>query len=387
MKTQTHYATLGLAPTAILEVIRAAHKALTLMYSPDKTSQLAAAEGVARAAVFDEIQEAFDVLDNQSEKAVYDAELARNDGEVIDEASAFHHPPHSTLEDCIAAPAIEEQKNSMRARVREQVKHWRVLREKRREAEAHLSVAELKILVEIWEDAELENAADPVMKARCATVTHEYTEEMNSREQEHEERLAEASTRRRTTEMLTTPVAKKHHPKIPSAPTKSTARTPTCSSSRSDVAANTRHVSSPTLAPFLRVGSRSAERKRAEEKRAEAAKGGAEARKERKAQIEAAKQAALEKKAAAVRIFKAEQKATADEQARAKAEHIAKVRAKVRGGPVDINDATGDFVASGEQEGMLSHGVDDSDEGKSEGFKLKAGKRPDACGTEHNDLC
>lgn len=165
MKTQTHYATLGLAPTATPEVIRAAYKALALMYSPDETSLLAAAEGVARAAVFDKIQEAFAVLENQSERSVYDAELARNDGEVIDEASAFNHPPRSTLEDCTTAPMIEEQKNSMRARVREQIKYWRVLREKRHEAESRLSVAGLKSLMEIWEYAGLENAADSVMKA------------------------------------------------------------------------------------------------------------------------------------------------------------------------------------------------------------------------------
>jgi len=134
MKTRTHYATLGLAPNATPEVISAAYKALVLKYF-DELPEMAGAEGVARAAVLDEIHQAFNVLDDQSQKAVYDAELAGKDDEVIDEASAFHHSPCSTLEDCTTAPTIQEQKNSMRARVREQVKYWRVLREKRREAE------------------------------------------------------------------------------------------------------------------------------------------------------------------------------------------------------------------------------------------------------------
>lgn len=188
--------------------------------------------------------------------------------------------------------------------------------------------------------------------------------------------------------MPATPVAKKHRPKTPCAPTKSIAPARISSSIKSDVAARKpRFDASPTPAPSSRVGARAAELERAEEKRVEATKGGAEARKERKAQIEAAKQAALEKKGAAARAFKANLKAAADERDRAKAEHIAKARAKVRGGPVDINDATGDFVASGEQEGMLSHGVDASDEGMSEDVKLQADKRFDACGTEHSDLC
>ena len=387
MKTRTHYATLGLAPNATPEVISAAYKALVLKYF-DELPEMAGAEGVARAAVFDEIHEAFNVLDDQSQKAVYDAELAGKDDEVIDEASAFHHSPCSTLEDCTTAPTIQEQKNSMRARVREQVKYWRVLREKRREAEARLSVDELKSLVEIWEEAELENAADPVMKARCATVTYEYVDELKPREREHEERPVKASIPRRTTEMPTTPVAKKHRPKTPCAPTKSIAPAHISSSIKSDVAAQKpRFDASPTPAPFSRIGARAAELERAEEKRVEAAKGGAEARKERKAQIEAAKQAALEKKAAAARAFKADLKVAADERDRAKAERIAKARAKVRGAPVDMNDATGDFVASGEQEGMLSHGDDASDEGMSEDVKLQADKRSDACGTEHSDLC
>ncbi|KAI4654583.1 uncharacterized protein J4E79_008457 [Alternaria viburni] len=387
MKTRTHYATLGLASNATPEVIRAAYKALTLMYF-DQLPEMTGAEGVARAAVLEEVQEAFAVLDDQSQKAVYDAELAGKDDEVIDEASAFHHPPQSTMEDCTTAPTIEEQKNSMRARVHEQVKYWRGLRERRHEAEARLSVAELKSLVEIWEEAELENAADPVMKAQCAILTYEYVDELKSREQEYEERPADAPTPRRTTEMPTTPVAMKHRPKTPCAPTKSIAPARISSSSKSDVAAQKpRFDASPTPAPCCRMGARAAEHKRAEEKRVEATKGGAEARKERKAQIEAARQAALDKKTAAARAFKAEQKAAADERAHAKAEHIAKARAKVRGRPVDINDATGDFVASGEQEDMLSHGVDASDEGMSEDFKLQADKRSDACGTEHSDLC
>jgi hypothetical protein len=381
MKIPTHYATLGLAPNATPEVMRAAYKALALTYGPDESAGLATAELAARAAAFDEIQGAFEVLDDQSQKAVYDAELARNDSEVIDEALAFHHRSHSTLGDCTTAPITHEQETLMRTRVHRQVRYWRVLREKRREADAGLSIPELKSLVEIWEDLQLENAADPAIKARCAIVAHEYTEEVNTRECEIEERLRESSTLKRTSMMPATPIAEQPRPKTPSAPT-SLSSPPNIS----DAAARFTRLDislAPMPPPFSRVSARAAERARAEEKRVEEAKARTEARKEREAQIEAAKQAALEKKAALVRAQKAKLKAIIDEKARAKAAHIARVRAKVRGGPVGINDVGNDFVASGEpaeQEGMLSHGVDVSNEGKEE-CKLQADNDSDA-GTE-----
>jgi hypothetical protein len=53
-----------------------------------------------------------------------------------------------------------------------------------------------------------------------------------------------------------------------------------------------------------------------------------------------------------------------------KAEHIAKVRAKVRGAPMGITEVGVDFVASGEQEGSLSHRLGASDEGMQRDFKL-----------------
>ena len=364
MKTQTHYATLGLAPNAPQEVVCAAYKALALTYHPDKTLELAAVERAARATVFSNLQEAFGVLKNQNHKAAYDAELARKDSEIVDEVFAFHHHAQSTL-------TIQEQNSSMRARARQQLQHWKVLREKRQEAEACWSMAELESLVKIWGDLENENAADPPMKARCAILSHEYLMEIDRRERDHGESLEKASTPGHTIVTLTTPVAVAHRPVTPSASTKSTTVVPAQSPNTPDVAARcTCSDISSTVTPFSRLNARAAERKRAEEKRAEEAKARAEARKGRKAQIEAVKQAQLEEKAAFVRAENERQKALAEEQARAKAEHIAKVRAKVRGAPFSINTVDDDFVASGVQEDSLSHGVDASDKGVQEDFKL-----------------
>jgi curved DNA-binding protein CbpA len=357
MKTQTHYTKLGLAPNAPREVILAAYKALALKYHPEKTLELAEAERAAHAMAFSDLQEAFDVLNDDVHKAAYDAALARDESEIVDEVSAFQYHTQPML-------TMQERYSSMRALARQQLEHWRVLREKRQVAEACLSVADLESLVKVWEDLENENTADPPMKARCAILAHEYSVEIDTRGRNHEDLLEKASRSGRTPMLLTTPVAVNHRPVTTNAPTESTTAVPAPSPKTSDVAARCTHSDiSLTPTPFSRLKARADERKRAEEKRAEEAKARAKARKGRKAQIKVAKQIQLEEKAAFVRAEKEKQKAMAEDRARLKAEHIAKVRAKVRGAPIGIDTVDDDFIVSGVQEESLSHGIDASNEG------------------------
>ncbi|KAG9195939.1 hypothetical protein G6011_01060 [Alternaria panax] len=370
LKMQTHYATLGLAPNAPREVIRAAYQALALTYHPDKALELAAAERAARASAFSNLQEAFDVLNNQDRKAAYDAGLARSESKINDEVSAFNHHAQPML-------TIREQNTSMRARARQQLQHWKLLRKKRHGAEACLSVADLERLMEIWTDLESENATDPPMKAQCAIFAHEYLVDINNRERDHEESSEKASRSGPTPVTPTTPVAVDHRPMAPHAPTKSTTAVPAPSPEPSDMTARyTRSDISPMPTPFSRLKARAEERKRAEEKRAEEAEARAGARKERKSQIKAAKQTQLDAKAAFVRAEKERQRVMAEDRARVKAEHIAKVRAKVRGAPIGMNTVDGDddddddFVASGVREDPLSREIDASVEGVQGGLKL-----------------
>ena len=357
MKTQTRYAKLGLAPNAPREVILAAYKALALKYHPEKTLELTAAGRAAHATAFSDLQEAFDVLNDDVRKTAYDAALARDESEVVDEVSAFQYHTQPML-------TMQERYSSVRARARQQLEHWRVLREKRQVAEVCLSVADLESLVKVWEDLENENTADPPMKARCAILAHEYSVEIDTRRRNHEGSLEKASRSGRTPILLTTPVAVNHHPVTTNAPTESTTAVPAPSPKTSDVAARCTHSDiSLTPTPFSRLKARADERKRAEEKRAEEAKARAKARKGRKAQIEVAKQIQLGEKAAFVRAEKEKQKAMAEDRARLEAEHIAKVRAKVRGAPIGIDTVDDDFIVSGVQEELLSHGIDASNEG------------------------
>jgi curved DNA-binding protein CbpA len=91
MSTTTHYAALGLNPTAPPEVIRAAYKALALIYHPDKTLHNAPQERASHAAVFNKVQAAYDVLGSPALKASYDAELERHHNVVDVTWSTFHH--------------------------------------------------------------------------------------------------------------------------------------------------------------------------------------------------------------------------------------------------------------------------------------------------------
>ena len=74
MKTPTYYSTLGVAPDAGREVIRAAYKAKMMKYHPDKhRSDLAQAEAISKS-----LNEAFRVLDNPEQRALYDRSIGVN---------------------------------------------------------------------------------------------------------------------------------------------------------------------------------------------------------------------------------------------------------------------------------------------------------------------
>jgi curved DNA-binding protein CbpA len=92
MSTQTHYETMGLARNCSLAVIKAAYKALALEHHPDKTLHLDASQRAEHAAVFRAVQEAYDVIGNETLRAQYDLELDHN-GKVDFSRSTFHAPP------------------------------------------------------------------------------------------------------------------------------------------------------------------------------------------------------------------------------------------------------------------------------------------------------
>lgn len=70
-----YYAVLGVTATADEDVIAAAYRALAKKYHPDTGSH----RGTASARKFQEIQEAFDVLGNQSSRAEYDEKRKASD--------------------------------------------------------------------------------------------------------------------------------------------------------------------------------------------------------------------------------------------------------------------------------------------------------------------
>ena len=71
MKTPTYYSTLGVAPDAQKEVIRAAYKAKMWKYHPDRNKDDAAqAEAISKS-----LNEAFRVLDDPERRAEYDRSI------------------------------------------------------------------------------------------------------------------------------------------------------------------------------------------------------------------------------------------------------------------------------------------------------------------------
>ncbi|KAF1915382.1 hypothetical protein BDU57DRAFT_271593 [Ampelomyces quisqualis] len=301
MSVTTFYETLGLAPSAAPEVIRAAYKALALICHPDKTLHLTAEDRASHAAVFNGVQAAYDVLGNPSLKAAYDAELACRSKKLK------HSPPTPPPSEASSTPSRKttvkmttpEEKIAMRAKARESINHLRIKRAERDAQDAELDTAGLKDMVRTWDQLLNDNRDDPAMRAHCQIRLHEYENKVFEREQQHREWLAKLATAK-------TPPATRTHRASFTAPLSS----------------------SP-----VRSTRRAVERKHADAERIAAAAVRAEARAIEKAQREAARQAHLDKKAAAVRAEKDKLKAKADLIAQQDAERIAKARAKAGAAP------------------------------------------------------
>jgi len=350
MQSPTYYTTLGLATNAPPEVIRAAYKALALIYHPQKTLQLPASARATHAAVFRDIQEAFDVLKGQNEKTAYDAELDRRNGGTDDGISTFHHPGSSRSRRRMAVKlTTPEEKAAMITQTRQQLDHFRMQSKNRQEEGATISIAELNSLDRTWRELAEENASDPGMKAYCLIRAYEYQEEIQAREQEHEhwlENLSKPKTASVAPARPITPINQDHCLLTPDAPSQSAAAAfPSSPTAPTTSIRTSRFEASPTPTLSSRANICAVDRKRAEEKRAEEAQARVVARREKKARTEATKQAKIEEKAALIRKEKENQKAKAQEQARLNAERIAKARAKVRATPMDIGNVRDGVVA------------------------------------------
>jgi curved DNA-binding protein CbpA len=396
MQVPTYYAALGLAPNAPPEVIRAAYKALALIYHPDKTLELAAADRAAHGAIFRDLQEAFDVLSKPNLKAAYDAELARHDGNVDDELSTFHHPAPSTPKRKTPVKlTTPEVKEAMVARARQQLEYLRKQRVKRQDDEANMDIAELRKVADTWCNLADENDADPTIQAHCTVRAHEYLERIAEREQQHEEWLKQISKSKHALDTAATPATpdtKGRRYLTPNAPEKLSAATrgEVPSTPRATKCEAHRPATPPSPTPTSRIDQRTAERKRAVEKRTEEAKARAEIRRARKVQLEAAKQAKVEQKAALVRAEKEKQRAKVEEQARLNAESTAKTRAKVHATPLRTNN---DVAALYDEEETMMTSSSDArvhttdlytvNKNVQDDFKLSANRACARCGIEH----
>jgi curved DNA-binding protein CbpA len=358
MHTATHYTVLGLVPSAAPEVIRAAYKALALICHPDKTVHMAATERSSHAAVFNDIQAAYDVIGNPTLKVAYDAELQRNTniGNLQHAASRRRSPypaPSDVSSTTKRRPSVKmttpAEKTAMRAQAREQLDHLRQKRTERDITDAQMDVACLKDMAQTWKQLAEENTPDPVLHAHCAIRVHEYKQMVFEREQQHKEWLANLSTAKQEPSTVTA----KHDPATVNASPKPAAYAPSVASHRSTTARVRTDSASPTAS--VRGSVRADARKRAEaERSAAAATARTEARQAEKAQREAAKQAHLDSKATAVRAGKEKQKAKAAQLAQKDAERIAKARAKAGAAPLGIVRAVVDPEPNDESQASAS---------------------------------
>lgn len=321
MPTTNHYTALGLVPSAAPEVIRAAYKALALICHPDKTTHLAARERASRAAAFNEVQAAYDVLGNPAMKTAYDAQLLPWANRVA-KAQAAPDLSSSPSRRSTVKLTTPEEKTALRAKARQSLEDLRQKRQERDAQESELGVVGLNDLIQTWTQLAEENNFDPAMRAHCAIRIHEYEQKLAQREREHEEWLSNMSTAKQGT--YTPASASPKQRSTPNAPKKPTLSRPTTSARPSP--ASPSRAAKPTQ--------QAEERKRAENecRTAEAAR--SEAHLVEEAKREAAKQALLDQKAAAIRAEKEKLQARMDLQARTAAERIAKARAKAGAAPI-----------------------------------------------------
>ena len=72
-----HYHALGVEPSADADAIRKAYKKLCLKFHPDKAAGNSACERDAAQARFLEVQKAYEVLSDASQRRLFDAERSR----------------------------------------------------------------------------------------------------------------------------------------------------------------------------------------------------------------------------------------------------------------------------------------------------------------------
>lgn len=297
MTVTNFYDTLGLAPSAAPEVIRAAYKALALICHPDKTVHLTAEERASHAAVFNGIQAAYDVLGSPSLKAAYDAELARRSKKVKHSLVSPAPPPSETSSSSSRKTTMKmttpEEKTTMRAKARESLDYLRIKRAERDAEDARLNTQGLIDMFRIYEQLFDENKDDETMRAYCQIRIHEYGNKVFEREQQHKERLARMATAKSPQSVRPLPATS----------------SPVCSNGRA------------------------AERKRVEAERVAGAAARAEALAVEKAERKAARQAHLDEKSAALRAEKDKIKAKVDRIAQQDAERIDEARAKAGAAP------------------------------------------------------
>jgi hypothetical protein len=333
MSAATHYTILGLTSTAAPEVIRAAYKALALIYHPDKTLHLPPGDRVSYAAFFRDVQASWDVLGSPALKAAYDAELERHNNNVDAQRStsqntSAHAGPNAATPQRKHSVKLTTpgEKAAARAQARQSLDYLRAKRAALVDVDAQLDVAELKAMVETWKELAEENKADPATHAHCAIRVYEYEQKIADREQQHTEWLLKMSTSK-----YNQSIPARHGPCSPDAPKKPMASSSTACTRSSDTTRtrSTDPTSSDTSpAPVSRGTARAKERERANAERAAEAAARTESRTHEKARREALKQAQTEAKTAAVRAEKEKQKLKVELQAQKDAERIAKARAK-----------------------------------------------------------
>eukprot|EP00268_Persea_americana_P027917 TRINITY_DN27160_c0_g1_i3.p1 TRINITY_DN27160_c0_g1~~TRINITY_DN27160_c0_g1_i3.p1 ORF type:complete len:178 (+),score=34.33 TRINITY_DN27160_c0_g1_i3:247-780(+) len=87
-RSQSYYNLLGVGSNSSVSEIRRAYRKLAMQWHPDKwTRKPLLAEEAKRK--FQQIQEAYDVLSDQSKRALYDAGLYDPDGEEVEGFSEF----------------------------------------------------------------------------------------------------------------------------------------------------------------------------------------------------------------------------------------------------------------------------------------------------------
>ncbi|KAF1851026.1 DnaJ-domain-containing protein, partial [Cucurbitaria berberidis CBS 394.84] len=304
----THYSALGLAPNAPLEVIRAAYKALVLLYHPDKNLHRTSLERISHAAAFRDIQQAYDVLMDPSLKAAYDAEPSQH----YTDSDA---PPTSKRRTPVKLTTPEE-KAVMTTKARQQIQHLREQRAKRDIEESELDVGSLRSMIRVWKGLAEENSPDPPMKAHCTIRAHEYEQKLAERDRQHEEWLAKMATT--------------NH--VPSTPALKIQRAVTSSSSRVQAIMTASPTAFPTPTPAIRP-QRALPRKHTEVERVAADGARAEGRTTAKAFHNTAKPAMQDRKVASVLAEKGKRPASIQGQARGGAGRISVVRAKASSGP------------------------------------------------------